>query len=87
MRREELEPREVVHVPSEKEEGVLYVSDEFELCVHLCACGCGRQSVTPFFEGEWTLTREDGRFTLSPSILNRTCGAHYFVRDNRIVWC
>ncbi len=77
----------VHYMPREKEPGVLYISREFEIAIHLCPCGCGEQSVTPIAPPRgWTLTEHDGKVTLSPSILNRICGAHYFIRDNEIVW-
>lgn len=67
------------------EEGVLYISDEFETSAHLCPCGCGDSTIVPFGEHGWHMTEKDGKITFSPSILN-PCGAHYFVRDNKIVW-
>lgn len=70
-------------------QGVLYVSRAFSTAVHLCACGCGCQSVTPFGSSYgWELTTKGTKVTLSPSILNGNCpnNAHYFIRDNAIIW-
>lgn len=86
----ELTPEFVYYMPPVKEPGVLYISDEFGLAIHLCACGCGRQAVTPVGEGEWTLTNTEGRITLRPSIGNfngeNPYHAHYYITDNKIDW-
>ena len=34
-------------IPERLEEGVLYVSILYATAMHLCACGCGREVVTP----------------------------------------
>lgn len=79
----------VEHMPEKLEEGVLYISMEYAIAIHLCPCGCGNQSVTPFYSPEtgWTLTVNDGSVTLSPSILNMMpCRSHYWIRDSEVVW-
>ena len=74
----------VEFMPETKLPGVLYVSERFNLAIHLCACGCDNETVTPLHGDGWTLT--DGP-TLRPSIGNtRMCGAHYFVTDGKIEW-
>lgn len=73
----------------EMEEGVLYVSHKFQTAVHLCACGCGCESVTPIGGGHgWDFKTNGTKITLSPSILNTNClnKAHYFIRNNEIIW-
>ena len=85
----------VKHISGELEQGVLYVSEEFELAIHLCACGwCKQKTVTPFkdFPNDrgWTYTRDaEDRVTLHPSIGNfqMPCKSHYWVQGNKIVWC
>lgn len=80
--------------------GVLYVSFEYKTASHLCACGCGNVVVTPFDRGDnsWRLNVEQGKvhesgsildlITLHPSIGNqKICGAHYWIRKNKIIWC
>jgi hypothetical protein len=74
------------------EQGVLYVSEKYETAIHLCACGCGELTVTPFHDPskQWTYTRDSqDRVTLSPSIGNfqMPCKSHYFIRENRVDWC
>jgi len=76
-------------MPDELEQGVLYVSSEFQTAIHLCACGgCNIQTVTPLGPGEWTLTETDGRVTLRPSIGNMQfpCKSHYYITENRVEW-
>lgn len=97
MRRTELTVKYVETMPETKEEGILYISKRFGLAIHLCACGCGEQVVTPI-NGSWNgwdkshgwdfTEHEDGTVTLSPSIGNFEfpCKSHYFIRRNKIVW-
>ena len=71
-------------------EGILYVSffrgNRRGPAKHICPCGCGNVVVTPInMPSAWSYSEgEDGLPTLNPSILN-PCGAHYFIRDGRIV--
>ena len=88
----ELEPVFVEEMPKVKEHGKLYVSKEYGVAIHLCACGCGEQTVTPIGQigtHNWTLTDNDGVVSLSPSVYNSQlpCKAHYFVKENKIQWC
>jgi hypothetical protein len=83
--------REVESVPREMEDGVLYVSRRFELAIHLCACGCGGETVTPLDHGTagWRLTDDAQGPTLRPSIGNQSwpCGSHYRITNGRIEPC
>ena len=78
-------------LPSYKDtvtEGLIYISKKYEIAMHLCPCGCGGESVTPFNEGEWKLTiDESNKVTLYPSILNTNCPnkAHYHIKSNHII--
>lgn len=85
---EELEPVFVEYVPTDLDDGLLYVSMEYATASHRCACGCGVRVVTPLGPADWILTF-DGRVTLSPSVGNGQfeCGSHYLIRHNRVVWC
>lgn len=72
------------------EDGTLYLSRRFELAIHMCACGCRIQTVTPIDKPSgWTYTETGGRPTLHPSIGNQQfpCKSHYWVTDGKIVWC
>jgi Family of unknown function (DUF6527) len=74
-------------IPDELEEGALYISLEYRTAVHKCACGCGRNVITPLHPKQWTLSY-DGKVSLHPSIGNWSfpCQSHYFIRQNSIVW-
>lgn len=89
-----LQPQFVKYIPEELEHGVLYISEEFQTAVHLCACGvCGKETVTPTGKwGEykgWDITINNGKVTLNPSIGNWQfpCNSHYFICENKIEWC
>jgi hypothetical protein len=91
MRFMTLKPVFVETIQDSLEQGVLYVSEKYKTAIHLCACGCGELTVTPFNEKTgWTYVRDDqDRVTLSPSIGNFhiLCRSHYFIRENRVDWC
>lgn len=82
--------KKVDRVPEILDEGVLYVSRERQLAMHLCCCGCKSEVTTPL-KGvpSWVLTTNHGRPTLSPSIGNSglPCRSHYFIRDGKVLWC
>ena len=77
-------------IPKTLEEGILYVSERFRIAIHLCACGCGGETVTPLADDAsgWQLTG-DVNPTLSPSIGNwagkQPYHAHYFIRNGKVV--
>lgn len=80
--------------PEELEYGVLYISEECECSTHLCPCGCGKKvhipiAVTECSDMDWDYKKKDELVTFSPSLLNQHCPnkAHYFIRDNKIMWC
>lgn len=87
----EIKPEYVEFMPDKLEEGILYISERFETAIHLCACGCGEKTVTPIGAGEWTITKQDDKITLRPSIGNFSgespYHAHYFITANKIEWC
>ena len=82
---------EFVHtMPSNKEYGVLYVSEYFGLVICLCPDGCGEEAVMPIKphnSNGWDYEEHDGKVTLSPSIAN-DCPfkAHFYIRENKIIW-
>ena len=85
-----VQPVYCVEMPKELEPGKIYISNEYSVAIHLCACGCGGKTVTPLKSDEWHLTENDGKVTLRPSIGNwmgeEPYHAHYFVTDNQIQW-
>lgn len=91
MKIHELRPVYCETIPSDLEEGVLYISHEYNVAVHLCACGCIQKTVTPLgAERGWTIQEADGKVTLRPSIGNfmgeNPYHAHYFITQNKIEW-
>lgn len=78
----------VKYLPRELLPGVLYVSQEYAVAGHLCACGCGNKVVTPLGPAEWAFLERDGCPTLRPSIgsWQLPCRSHYVITDGRIHW-
>jgi Family of unknown function (DUF6527) len=76
----------VQYLPRELAPGILYVSEEFAVAGHLCACGCGNKVITPLGPAEWTFTERKGRPTLRPSIGNwqLPCRSHYVIAEGQI---
>lgn len=86
----EVFPMYMDHIPTELEPEGLYISKRFSVAIHLCACGCGVQTVTPLKDNGWTLTENDGKITLRPSIGNfkgeNPYHAHYYITGNKVEW-
>lgn len=83
-----LEPVFVEFMPTNLDEGMLYISTTHATVSHLCVCGCGERVVTPLGPADWTL-HFDGAVSLSPSIGNGqfACGSHYMIQNDAVVWC
>lgn len=75
-------------IPECLEEGVLYVSIPYDTCLHNCACGCGKEVVTPLSVNDWRMTYDGESVSLSPSIGNWSypCRSHYWIRSGEIEW-
>lgn len=86
-RAESFLPEFVTHVPEALEDGRLYVSMPYATAIHLCACGCRSEVVTPLRPGKWRLIF-DGTVTLRPSIGNWSygCQSHYYIDRDQVVW-
>lgn len=80
-------PSYVVSFPQDLEPGVLYVSTQFASAAHLCACGCGREVITPLSPAQWVVTF-DGSVSVRPSIGNWAlpCRSHYMIDRGTIRW-
>lgn len=74
-------------MPPQLEEGIIYVSIPHSTAIHLCACGCGQEVVTPIASTEWTLLYHGDAVSLDPSIGNWSfhCQSHYWIDHNRVV--
>ena len=84
----ELRPLFVEYFPDEFESGILYVSMQYAICGHLCACGCGEKVITPLSPTRWKLVYNGEDVTLYPSIGNYSfaCQSHYFLTNGNVVW-
>jgi hypothetical protein len=92
MKCDMLIPKFVVTMPDKLEEGVLYISEQYATAIHLCACGCGIETVTPLqpqFKDGWRLIKDGLLVSLEPSIGNQKfpCKSHYVITKNKIIWC
>ena len=88
MRRTSVNHEFVEFIPSELQEGVLYVSVQYATAVHQCACGCGNKVVTPISPIDWQLFFDGDSVSLRPSIGNWEfpCRSHYWIKSNKIRW-
>ena len=78
----------VHYMPKDLQPGVLYVSEEFDIAVHLCACGCRSKVKTPLGPTEWSIEETKGRPSLRPSIGNwqQACQSHYWIDCGEVIW-
>lgn len=78
----------VEYIPSELEQGVLYISRKYSTASHLCCCGCGLKVVTPLSPAKWQMQERNGAVSLRPSIGNWgfPCRSHYWIQSNRVLW-
>lgn len=77
----------VEFIPSDLENGILYITVEYKTAVHLCACGCGNKIITPITPTDWKLVYDGRTVTLKPSIgnWNFDCRSHYWIKRNQII--
>lgn len=75
-------------MPKELRPCVLYVSEEFGIATHLCACGCGTKIRIPLGPTEWSVEETDSGPSLNPSIGNwqERCQSHYWIERGEILW-
>jgi hypothetical protein len=78
----------VQYIPESLEPDTLYVSLEYNIAVHKCACGCGVDVVTPLSPAEWALTYDGDSVSLWPSIGNWSfpCKSHYVIKHGQVRW-
>jgi len=78
----------VYYIPPVLEPGVLYVSEEFDSAVHLCACGCGLKVSTPLGPTDWSVQETTEGPSLTPSVGNWQipCQSHYWISRGNIEW-
>lgn len=87
MKTKSIRPEFVTQFPAVFEQGVLYISEEFETAGHLCCCGCGEKVITPLNPAKWRLRKEGRTVSLSPSIgnWNYACKSHYLITKNKVI--
>ncbi len=75
-------------IPSNLEEGTLYISLAFGTAIHKCCCGCGNEVVTPLSPTDWRLIFDGESVSLHPSIGNWSfpCKSHYWIEDGVVEW-
>lgn len=75
-------------IPEVLKPNILYVTKDGDVAGHLCACGCGREVITPLSTTDWSVSFERQGATLFPSIGNWAfpCRSHYFISDGAVVW-
>jgi hypothetical protein len=78
----------VHYMPKDLQPGILYVSEQFYVAIHLCACGCGLKVKTPLGPTGWSVLETKRGVTLRPSVGNwqQPCRSHYLIADGEIVW-
>lgn len=88
MKASHFSPRFVESIPEALESEVLYVSMSLASVIHLCACGCGQEVVTPLSPTDWKLCFDGENVTLDPSIGNWSfpCRSHYWIRGGKVRW-
>ena len=88
MKLHALHPEFVKSVPETLQPGVLYISMQYATAIHLCACGCAEEVVTPISPRGWQLEYDGESISLKPSIGNwrLPCRSHYWIRRSRINW-
>jgi hypothetical protein len=78
----------VHYMPKVLKQGVLYVSEEFDIAMHLCPCGCGSKVKTPLGPTEWSFQKTKSGPSLRPSVGNwqQPCQSHYWIDRGEILW-
>ncbi len=78
----------VEYIPSNLEDGTLYVSFAYTTAVHKCCCGCGNEVVTPLSPTDWKITFDGESISLDPSIGNWSfdCKSHYVIENGTVRW-
>jgi hypothetical protein len=82
------ELQRVHYMPKELKPGILYVSEEFDIAMHLCPCGCGSKVKTPLGPTEWSVQETTSGPSLRPSVGNwqLPCQSHYWIYRGEIQW-
>ena len=87
MKTKKIKHKFVEFIPEYKEEGIVYISLDYCVAIHKCACGCGCEVVTPLSPTDWQLLFDGETISLSPSIgnWNFPCRSHYWIKYDKII--
>jgi hypothetical protein len=82
------ELQRVSYMPKDLKPGIIYMAEQFDIAMHLCACGCGSKVKTPLGPTEWSVTETKKGPSLFPSIGNWQlgCQSHYWIKRGDVVW-
>lgn len=85
-------PSFVTEIPAfdKMEAGILYIDCNHRVLSHLCPCGCGEEIILPLSKDfGWIMVFSGDSVSLTPSVGNGQllCKSHYFIKENRIIWC
>ncbi len=75
-------------IPETLQSNTLYVTADRDVAGHLCACGCGREVITPLSPTDWSVSFGRQGASLSPFIGNWAfpCRSHDVIRGGAVVW-
>lgn len=78
----------VEYIPEQLADNTIYISIPYATAAHKCACGCGREVVTPLSPTDWKLIFDGDTVSLDPSIgnWNFECKSHYWILNDKIQW-
>ena len=80
--RKELKSRKIV---------VVGTAEKSKWLRFLCPCGCGEVQALNLMKSQrpvWKIeAHEDQTLSVAPSVDAQKCGAHFWIRHNRIEWC
>jgi hypothetical protein len=78
----------VEEIPNDLQPARIYISIRYSVMTHLCACGCGAETVTPLQPENWSFTYDGATVTLYPSIDNYSypCQSHYWIKNGKVRW-
>ena len=88
MKADRLKHSFVASIPDQIDPGILYISLDFATMMHLCACGCGREVVTPLSPKDWRITYDGRSVSVHPSVgsWSLPCRSHYVIKKGNIRW-
>ena len=76
-----------------REDTLYVVGPDRNYVEYKCPCGCGNTVFLNTEEGSphpvWGLEIKDGKLSLYPSVFSVSwkCKSHYFIKDNKVIWC